>query len=129
MRQAKTREMMIKLLLCTCLTTGLACCQSTNGKIVDVRPYTNAGPSVVAPNNGYPVVIPTSRNMFSLSVSLDDMIYSVEVRESRHVKPGDFIVGDPIEAHLEKDRLVITEPSGKQIKEKVVRRERVTNPK
>lgn len=120
---------MNKLLLLAFLTTGPAFCQGTNAKIVDVRPYTNAGPSIVAPNNGHPVIIPTSQNMFSLSVMLDDMIYSVEVRNSRHAKPSDFIVGDPIEAHLEKDKLIVTDPSGRQIKEKIIRRERVTNPK
>jgi hypothetical protein len=82
--------------------TGTAICQAKNAKIVDVRPYRDAGPSIVAPNNGSPVIIPTSRHMFSLSVGLDDMIYSVEVRDSRHIKPSDFSVGDPVEAHLGK---------------------------
>jgi hypothetical protein len=63
--------------------------------------------------------------MFSLTVALDDMLYSVEVRQSHHVKPGDFIVGDPIEAHLDGQKLIVIDPSGKQIKEKIVRRERL----
>lgn len=120
---------MLRYLLLASLITGNALCQGKNAKIVDVRPYRDAGPSIVAPNNGYPVVIPTSRHMFSLSVAFDDMIYTVEVRDSRHVTPSDFIVGDPVEAHLEKDKLVIADPSGKQIKEKIIRRERVINTK
>jgi hypothetical protein len=63
--------------------------------------------------------------MFSLTIALEDMLYSVEVRQSHHVKPSDFIVGDPIQAHLEEEKMVVVGPSGKQIKEKIVRRERL----
>jgi hypothetical protein len=62
--------------------------------------------------------------MFSLTIALEDMLYSVEVRQSHHVKPSDFIVGDPIQAHLEGEKIVVVDPSGKQIKETIVRRER-----
>lgn len=100
--------------------------QGANTKIIDVRAYAIAGPSIVAPNNGYPVLIPTSNNMFTLTVALGDMIYSVEVPQSRHVKPTEVIVGDPVEAHLEMDKLIVIDPSGKQIKEKIIRRKRMT---
>jgi hypothetical protein len=116
-------RLLVLTLNCACAVTGLA--QSPTAKIIDVRPYSSAGPSIIAPNNGYPVVIPTSRNMFSLTVALDDMLYSVEVRQTHHVKPSNFIVGDSIQAHLEGEKLVVVDPSGKQIKEKVVRRERL----
>ncbi len=109
---------MIVLLVFTCLGIPIAVGQSPNARIVDVRAYAIAGPSIVAPNNGYPVVIPTSTGMFTLTVALDEMIYSVEVRQSRHVKPSDFIVGDPVEVHLEGQKLIVIAPGGKQIKEK-----------
>jgi hypothetical protein len=51
------------------------------------------------------------------------MLYSVEVRQSHHVKPSNFIVGDPIQAHLEGEKMVVVDPSGKQIEENIVRRE------
>jgi hypothetical protein len=41
------------------------------------------------------------------------------------MKPSDFIVRDPIQAHLEGEKMVVVNPSGKQIKEKIVRRERL----
>jgi hypothetical protein len=51
--------------------------------------------------------------------------YCKSLRQSHHVKPSDFIVGDPIQAHLEGEKMVVVDPSGKQIKEKIIRRERL----
>jgi len=108
-----------------CIGTSAGFSQIPNAKILDVRSYESAGPSIVAPNNGYPVVIPTSRDMFTLTVAVDGIAYSIEVRQSRHVKSVDFIVGDSVEAQLDGKKLLVTAPSGKQIKEKIVRRERL----
>jgi hypothetical protein len=117
------------LLTFACLGASIGSAQSPNAKIVDVRAYAIAGPSIVAPNNGYAVVIPTSSDMFTVTVALDEMVYSVEVRQSRHAKPADFIVGDSVEAHLDRQKLIVITPSGKRIKEKIIRRERLPSAK
>jgi hypothetical protein len=115
------------LLAIACVGVGVpnGLAQSKNAKIVDVRPYSVAGPSIIAPNNGHPIEIPTSSNMFSLAVALDDMIYSIDVHQSRHRKPIDFIVGDPVEAHLDGKKLVVIDASGKSIKATITRKERL----
>jgi hypothetical protein len=39
-------------------------------KLVDVQGFKQPGAPIIAPNNGYPVVIPTSQNMFTITVAL-----------------------------------------------------------
>jgi|SRR5579864_1274127 hypothetical protein len=94
-------------------------------KLLDVRGFKEAGASIIAPNNGYPVIIPISRNMFTITVALGDMSYSAQYQQSRHFKPSELIVGDPIEARIDGDKLILRTADGKEQKAKIVRRERL----
>jgi len=95
-------------------------------KLLDVQGFKEAGPSIIAPNNGYPVLIPTSRNMFTVTVALQGMSYSAQYQERRHFKPSLLIVGDPIEARIDGDKLILRTAEGKEEKAKIVRRERLS---
>jgi hypothetical protein len=94
-------------------------------KLLDVQVFTRAGPSLVAPNNGYPVIIPSSEKMFTITVALDGMSYSAQYRQTRHFKPSELIVGDTISARIESDKLILKTATGKEMKAKIVRRERL----
>jgi hypothetical protein len=98
---------------------------SDHAKILDVRSFSEPGSPIVAPNNGHPVIIATSNDLFILQVLIGDMAYSGQFPVSRHVKPADFIVGDFVSASIVKDKLVVASLGGKQINGKIVRRERV----
>ena len=76
-------------------------------KLIDVQGFKQAGASIIAPNNGYPVVIPTSRNMFTITVALENMSYSGQFRENRHFKPSQLIVGDSIQARIDGEKLIL----------------------
>jgi hypothetical protein len=94
-------------------------------KLVDVQGFKQSGPPIIAPNNGYPVVIPTSQNMFTITVAVGDMSYSGEFRESRHFRPSQLVVGDAIEAKIEGEKLILKIAEGKEEKAKIIRRERL----
>jgi hypothetical protein len=94
-------------------------------KLLDVQAFKAAGPSIVAPNGNNSVIIPTSRNMFTITVAIGEMAYSAQFRESRHFKPSQFVVGDPIEAKVEGDKLILKNSENKEEKAKIVRRERL----
>jgi hypothetical protein len=118
---------MRKLAAVFVMISALAVAQDfQQAKLLDVTAYTTAGPSIVAPNGGMPVIIPTSRNMFTITVALRDMSYSAQYSQTRHFKPSELIVGDLISARIDGDKLVLKTSDGKDIKAKIVRRARLT---
>jgi hypothetical protein len=94
-------------------------------KLIDVQGFKQAGPPIIAPNNGYPVVIPTSQNMFTITVAFGDMSYSGQFQESRHFKPSQLIVGDSIQARIDGEKLILKTAAGREEKAKIIRRERL----
>jgi hypothetical protein len=94
-------------------------------KLIDVQGFKEAGPPIIAPNNGYPVIIPTSRNMFTITVALGDMSYSGQFPESPHFKPSHLIVGDFIQARIAGEKLDLLSAEGREEKTKIIRRERL----
>lgn len=96
-----------------------------SAKLIDVEAFKQSGAPIIAPNNGYPVVIPTSQNMFTITVALNDMSYSGQFHESRHFKPSQLIVGDSIQARIDGERLILKIAEGKEERAKIIRRERL----
>jgi hypothetical protein len=101
--------------------------RAETGKIVDVQPYKqNAQPQVtIIPGYPNPIVNQGNWDMFTLTVSLSGMAYSANFRAKKGCHATDFIVGDPIEASLDGDKLKITRPDGKSEKAKITRKARV----
>jgi hypothetical protein len=98
---------------------------SQNAKLVDVAPYNEGHAPIIAPNNGYPVLISTDRSMMTVTVALNGMAYSANFRQTRDFKSSTLVVGDLIPARLDGDKLVLKEPNGKEVKAKVTRRARL----
>jgi hypothetical protein len=96
-----------------------------SAKVLDVQPYTEHGAPIVAPNNGHPVLLDTSDDMFTLTVAIGDMGYSANYRSGRHFKSSEVVVGDTIEARIDGDKLIIKRPDGKELKAKITRRARL----
>jgi hypothetical protein len=97
-------------------------------KILDVQGFREQGAPIIAPNNGYPVLIDTSRNMFTITVALSGMSYSAQYAQKRHFKPSELIVGDVIEARIDGDMLILRTADAKEEKAKITRRERLAGP-
>jgi hypothetical protein len=100
---------------------------AATGKIVDVSPYTAQGTSQVTVIQGYPNPIVTQGRwgMFTLTVALDGLAYSANFPARRGFDATDFIVGDPIEATVEGNNLIIKRPNGKTEKSKITRKARI----
>ena len=94
-------------------------------KIVDVRGFREAGTPIIAPNNGYPVLIDTSHNMFTITVALGGMGYSAQYPQKRHFKSSELIVGDMIDARIDGEKVILRTAHGKEEKAKIIRRERL----
>lgn len=93
------------------------------GKLVDVdsQPYTKEIPS----NGGSMSVL---RHENDLAVQLGDVIYVGQCEEKRHFsscRPGNWIVGDPIDVRIDKDSMYLKKADGGEVKTKIVKRARV----
>lgn len=96
-----------------------------NAKLLDVAPYKQPNAPIIAPNNGYPVVISSATDMFTVTVGFSGMSYSANFRQTRDFRSSSLIVGDPIPARLDGDKLILRKPDGKEVKAKVTRRARL----
>jgi hypothetical protein len=96
-----------------------------NARLIDVAPYQENHAPIIAPNNGYPVLISTDQNMMTITVAINGISYSASFRQSRDFKSSTLIVGDTIPARLDGDNLVLKKPNGKEVKAKVTRRARL----
>jgi hypothetical protein len=96
-----------------------------NAKVIDIAPYTKGNAPIIAPNNGYPVLISTDQNMMTITVAFDGMSYSGNFYQRRDFKSSTLIVGDSISARLDGDKLVLKKPNGKEVKAKLTRRARL----
>jgi hypothetical protein len=94
-------------------------------KILDVQAFSQAGAPVIAPNNGHPVVIPISKDMFSLTLAIGYMSYTGRYSQSRHLKPADLIVGDSLQARIDGKHMLVMMPNGKLMKAEIIRKERL----
>jgi hypothetical protein len=96
-----------------------------NAKLIDVAPYQENHAPIIAPNNGYPVLISTDRNMITITVALKGMAYSANFRQSRDFRSSTLVVGDSVPARLDGDNLILRKPNGKEVKAKITRRARL----
>lgn len=96
-----------------------------SAKVIDVTPYKESNAPIIAPNNGYPVLISTDQNMMTITVALDGMFYSANFRQRRDFRSSSLIVGDSIPARLDGDNLILKKSSGKEVKARLTRRARL----
>jgi hypothetical protein len=95
------------------------------GKLLDVtsQPYTKEIPNLNAPGSNIPVQMHEN----NLSVQVGDVIYVGQCEEKPHFsscRPGNWIVGDPVEVRFEKDSMYIKIGTGGELKTQIVKRAR-----
>jgi hypothetical protein len=93
-----------------------------NPKLIDILPYKGSHAPIIAPNNGYPILISTDQNMMTITVAISGVSYSANFRQSRDFKSSVLVVGDLVPARLEGDKLILKKPNGKEAKASVTRR-------
>ena len=113
-------------LLALSLAFGVAHAQSSeHAKILDIQTFGVAGSTSIDAGSGVSIVSPTVANMFTITVRIDDIAYSAEFRQGRKLRSSDFVVGDAMKVSIEKDKMLVTSPKGKEIKGRLVRRARL----
>jgi hypothetical protein len=116
----------IAILAAMSFLSGLSLAENfQNAKLIDIAPYRKSNTPIIAPNNGYPVLISTDQNMMTITVALDGMSYSANFHQGRDFKSSSLVVGDSVLARLDGDNLVLKKPNGKEVKAKVTRRARL----
>lgn len=116
---------MKRIALLLALSSAAFAADFQNGKLLDIQSFKQPGAPVIAPNNGFPVVIPTSYDMFTMTVAIGEVSYSAQFRQTRSFKASQLIVGDPIQARVEGDKLVVKTATGVEKKAKIIRGERL----
>jgi hypothetical protein len=53
---------------------------------------------------------------YFITVQLSDMVYVGEYTPAFFGKPGDWIIGDPIDVRLDGNKMVLRKPNGKELK-------------
>lgn len=80
---------------------------------------------VISHKQANPVVPVAVYDMVTITVAINGMSYTATYYASKHLRSADLIVGDFIPAKLDNTELLIKLPDGKEIKSKIVRRERL----
>jgi hypothetical protein len=109
----------------SCLSTLSPAEDFQNAKLIDLAPYEKSNAPIIAPNNGYPVLISTDQSMMTITVAFNGMAYSANFRQRRDFKSSTLVVGDSILARLDGDNLVLKKPNGKEAKARLTRRARL----
>lgn len=86
-------------------------------KIMDVQPLSRPGMAIGE--------VITNIDMITVTVAIDGMAYSATYNKPRHVDSSNFIVGDSIAAKIDGEKLILRSSSGKELKAKITRRERL----
>ena len=76
--------------------------------------------------DGYTYNGEQTQETYVLTVAIGDMIYTAENVKNLFFgyNPTDMVVNDPVEACVEKNKLILTRPDGKKYKTRIVRSER-----
>lgn len=119
--------LVVASILATSLISPAADKQYQTGKFLDV---TSEGYSklVSNPSNGSSVSVRRHEN--DLSVQIGDIVYVGQCEESKHwssCRPGNWIVGDPIEFRIDKENMYLKKPTGGEVKTKIVKRIRANS--
>jgi hypothetical protein len=77
--------------------------------------------------DGNNYTVEQTQEFYVLTVQVGEMLYTAENVKNMFFgyNPTDMVVNDPIEACVEKNKLVLTRPDGKKYKTRIVRQERV----
>lgn len=95
-------------------------------KVINISPFTEARPPIIAPNGNNPVLIPVAPwQLFTVTVQIGDLGYSANYALGKHLDPSKWIVGDSISIRLDGDNLVVKDDRGKELKSRILRRERM----
>ncbi|MFO1463914.1 MAG: hypothetical protein U1F66_09040 [bacterium] len=80
-------------------------------------------------SDGTTVTTPTTTEQkhYFITVQSDDLVYVGEYTPMFFGKPGDWIIGDPIEVRFDGNKMILRKPNGKELKAKIQKRIRAAD--
>jgi len=95
------------------------------GKLLDVRVEDVSKGTAVTVSSGTAIIgTPIPGRLYTFRIQLEDLVYVAEYKEGKRSYKPEWIVNDPIELRLEKDRMFLKRPDGKELEVAVIKRER-----
>ncbi|MCE9625974.1 MAG: hypothetical protein K8R69_11085 [Deltaproteobacteria bacterium] len=96
------------------------------GKLLDIQEKKDKTTSYTTTKqkDGTTVTTPTTseEKHYFISVQAGDLVYVGEYTPMFYGKPGDWIIGDPIDVRFDGGKMILRKPNGKELKTKVVKR-------
>jgi len=80
-------------------------------------------------SNGSTVTTPTTTEdkHYFIAVQAGDLVYVGKYTPMFFGKPGDWIIGDPIDLRFDGNKMILKKPNGKELKTKIEKRIRVAD--
>ncbi len=100
------------------------------GKLLDIQEKKDKTTTYTTTKqkDGSTVTTPTTseQKQYFITVQVADLVYVGEYTPAFFGKPGDWIVGDPIEARFDNSHMILRKPNGKELKTKIKKRIRAS---
>lgn len=116
------RQLFLGLILAMVAATGLAAEKVyQKGKYLDVD--SQAFQKLVGDGS-------VTRHENNLSVQVDTLVYVGQCEEKKHFsscRPGNWIIGDPIDVRIDRDFMYLRKPEGGEVKTRIVKRIRANS--
>lgn len=100
------------------------------GKLLDIQEKKDKTTSYTTTkkSDGSTVTTPTTteEKHYFITVQAGDLVYVGEYTPMFFGKPGDWIVGDPIEVRFDNSHMILRKPNGKELKAKIKKRIRAS---
>jgi len=96
------------------------------GKLLDIQEHKDKTTSYTTTKqkDGTSVTTPTTseEKHYFITVQAGDLVYVGEYTPIFFGKPGDWIVGDPIDVRFDGNKMILRKPNGKELKAKIKKR-------
>ena len=95
---------------------------------IDLQKEQTTSYTTTRQSNGTTVTTPTTSEQkhYFITVQAGDLVYVAEYSPIFFGKPGDWVIGDPIDVRLDGNNLFLRKPNGKELKAKIRKKIRAT---
>ncbi len=101
------------------------------GKLLDIQEKKDKTTTYTTTkqSDGSTVTTPTTSEQkhYFITVQADAVVYVGEYTPMFFGKPGDWIIGDPIEVRFDGNKMILRKPNGKELKAKIQKRIRAAD--
>lgn len=100
------------------------------GKLLNIEEKDTVQTTYVTQKQGNETVtrpVEDKQKHYFITVQVADMVYVGEYTPAFFGKPGDWIIGDPIQVRFDGNKMILQKPNGKELKSKIQKRIRASD--